>query len=86
MKTIREFFYNHPLKDKYDLELPQFTAEDIESYARYVLLSLEKECEEMHIKEKDPTGVDFMGGSLIRFRATYAVPKQTVISKINNIW
>lgn len=86
MKTIKEFFYNHPLKDKYDLELPQFTAEDIESYARYVLLSLEKECEEMSIKEKDPTGVDFMGDSLIRFRTIYAVSKQVIIDKINNIW
>ncbi len=86
MKTIKEFFCNHSLKDKHDLELPQFTAEDIESYAWHVLLSLEKECEEMNIKEKDPTGVDFMGGSLIRFRTIYAVPKQTIINKINNIW
>lgn len=86
MKTIKEFFPSRYLKDKYDLELPQFTAEDVEEYVIHVLQSLAEECEEMSIREKDPTGVDFMGGSLIRFRATYAVPKQTVINKINNIW
>lgn len=86
MKTIKEFFCNRPLKDKYDLELPQFTAEDVEAYARHVLLSLEEGCEEMSIKEKDPTGVDFMGGSLIRFRTIYATSKQAIIDKINKIW
>lgn len=86
MKTIKEFFPNHTLKDKHDLDMPQFTAEDIEAYAIHILKSLAEDCEEMNVKEKDPTGVDFMGGSLIRFRAVYAVPKQTIINKINKIW
>ena len=86
MKTIKEFFPNHTLKDKYDLELPQFTAEDIEAYRIHVLQSLAEECEETSIKEEDPTGVGFMGDSLIRFRTSYAISKQEIINKINNIW
>ena len=86
MKTIKEFFTSHYLEDKHDLELPQFTAEDIEEYTIHVLQSLVEDCEEMSIKEKDPTGTDFMGDSLIRFRTIYATPKQTIIDKINNIW
>ena len=86
MKTIKEFFTSHYLEDKHDLELQQFTAEDIEVYTIHVLQSLVEDCEEMSIKEKDPTGRDFMGDSLIRFRTIYATPKQTIIDKINNIW
>lgn len=86
MKTIKEFFPSHYLKDKYDLELPQFTAEDVEEYVIHVLRSLAEDCEEMSIKEKDPTGIDFMGDSLIRFRTIYATSKQAIINKINNIW
>lgn len=51
MKTIREFFPNHTLKDKHDLELPQLTAEDIEAYTVHILQSLAEDCEEVHIKQ-----------------------------------
>lgn len=51
MKTIKEFFPNHALKDNHDLELPQFTADDIEVYTAHVLLSLAKECQEMNVKQ-----------------------------------
>lgn len=86
MKTIREFFPNHTLKDKYDLELPQLTAEDVEAYAIHILQSLAEDCEEMDVKEKDPIGVDLLGEKMTRFRTIYAIPKQAIINKINNIW
>ena len=51
MKTIKEFFPNHILKDKYDLELQQFTAEDVEAYTIHILQYLAEDCEEMDVKE-----------------------------------
>jgi len=84
MKTIKEFFPNHTLKDKYDLELQQFTADDIEAYAIHVLKSLAEECETMFYNTEDGNKYSILLEEIIQ--ETYAVPKQTIINKINKIW